>query len=425
MIRPDTATDTAADAAAERPATAEKSATYRSFWRKLDATLAAGSGHPDLTAALDAMLQTLLRDVRHELSIVAGRLYERADGDRYVLRRWYGDNPPDKVGYTVPITYAAVQMLLERGLIIMRESDPGFDRGIEDPLGVTLFAAMTIGEDNRYIMSFSLEGEFDREKTLYLLSAIQHVVGQRIRQQRIADLLEEARRIQLSLLPKSSPAFLQYDIFGRTVPAEAVAGDLYDFIAVSNRILGVAIADASGHGLPAALQARDVIIGLRMGLSEHLKIVSTIERLNRVINRSTLVTRFVSLFYGELEPNGNFIYCNAGHPPPLLLLRGGGFRALDQGGLVLGPDPEARYERGYVCLQPGDTVVLYTDGITEATGPGDEDFGVDRLRRLVADNARLPARALTDRIFREVESFSRRSTPRDDQSVVVLRHPPS
>src|SRR5206468_7596773 len=223
-----------------------------------------------------------------------------------------------------------------------------------------------------------------------------------------------------SLLPKSSPAFLTYDIHGRTVPAETVGGDLYDFIHVSDRILGIALADSSGHGLPAALQARDVITGLRMGITEHLKIVSTIERLNKVINRSTLVTRFVSLFYGEIERNGNFIYCNAGHPPALHY-QDGQFHELDQGGLVLGPDPEARYERGYARVRPSDVIVIYSDGITEATGPGEEDFGLERLRRVIADNHALPARALTDLIFQRVEAFSRRSRPRDDQTIVVLR----
>jgi sigma-B regulation protein RsbU (phosphoserine phosphatase) len=324
----------------------------------------------------------------------------------------------------VPITYAAVQQLIERGLILMRESDPGFDHTIEDPLGVSVFAAMTIGQGNEYLLSFSIEGEFDREKTLYLLSAIQHVIGQKIRQQRFHNIMEEARQIQLSMLPKASPSFLDYDIHGRSVPAEALGGDLYDFIPISDRVLGIAVADSSGHGLPAALQVRDAITGLRMGMAEHLKIVSTIQRLNKVINRSTLSTRFVSLFYGELERNGNFIYCNAGHPPALLY-QDGRFHELGQGGLVLGPDPEARYERGYVLLGPTDAVVIYSDGITEATGPDDEDFGVERLRRIISDNQALPARALVDLIFQKVEAFSRRVRPHDDQTVVVVRHPPA
>ncbi|MEK7283592.1 MAG: PP2C family protein-serine/threonine phosphatase, partial [Acidobacteriota bacterium] len=174
--------------------------------------------------------------------------------------------------------------------------------------------------------------------------------------------------------------------------------------------------------LPAALQARDVITGLRMGMSEHLKIVSTIERLNKVINRSTLVTRFASLFYGELERNGNFIYCNAGHPPALLY-QDGRFQELDQGGLVLGPDPDAHYERGYLRFRPSDVIVIYSDGITEAQSPEGEDFGVPRLQGIIAGHLSLPARGLADLIFQQVEAFSRRSRPRDDQTVVVVRHP--
>ena len=414
--RPRPAPETRSD----RPPSAEKSAIYRSFWRKLDAALSAIEAAPDITGTLDVILKTLLQDFRQELKFVAGRLYEKVDGNRYVLRRWHGDNPPDKLGYTVPITYPAVQLLLERGILILRESDPEFDPSIEDPLGVTVFAAMTLGEDNQYLLSFSLEGEFDRERMLYLLSAIQHVVDQKIRQQRFRDVMEEARLIQTSLLPKASPSFPSYDVYGRSVPAEAVSGDLFDFLPLSDRILGIAVADASGHGLPAALQARDVIIGLRMGIADDLKIVSTIEKLNKVINRSTLATRFVSMFYGEIEKNGNFIYCNAGHPPALLY-QDGSFQELDQGGLVLGPDPGARYERGYVRVEPGSVIVIYTDGITEATDYSDEAFGVDRLKEIIAGDAALPARALVDLIFQRVESFSRRTRPRDDQTVVAVR----
>jgi sigma-B regulation protein RsbU (phosphoserine phosphatase) len=413
--------DAPAGVAQEPTVAGGKSAHYRTFWRKLDAALSI-EGRRDLLANLDAMLQTILRDFGADLGCAAGRLYEKVD-DRYVLRRWYGENQPDRVGYTVPITYAAIQMLLDRGLLIMKEDDPGFDRGIEEPLGVTVFAAMTIGDDDRYILAFSLGGAFDREKTLYLLSAIQHVIGQKIRIRRFDDVMDQARRLQASLLPKGPPTFLHYDIFGRSVPADVVGGDLYDFIPLSDRILGVAVADASGHGLPAALQARDVITGLRMGMSEHLKIVATIERLNRVINRSNLAARFVSLLYGEIEANGNFTYCSAGHPPALLH-QAGEFRELSLGGMVLGPDLDARYERGHEWIRPGDTLILYSDGITEAMNPEGEDFGVDRLKAIVAANGALSARSLADLIFQQVEQFSRRSRPRDDQTVVVIRYPP-
>jgi len=403
--------------------TVERSLQYRSFWRRLDGTLGTIVAQRDVMSTLDAILKTILRDYRDDLNLVAGRLYEKLDEpERYVLRRWYGENPPDRIGYTVPITYQAVALLLERGLLVMKESDPGFDRSIEDPLGVSAFAALTIGEDNGWLLSFSIEGEYDRERLLYLLSAVQHVVAQKIREARFVDVMEEARRIQKALLPNSTPVFHAYELAGRSVAAEVVGGDLFDFIPISDRILAVAVADSSGHGLPAALQARDVITGLRMGVQENLKLISTVEKLNKVINRSTLATRFISLFYGELEKNGNFIYCSAGHPPGLFF-RDGAFALLDQGGMVLGPDPDARYERGYVVMRPGNIVVLYSDGITEAADGKDEQFGLDRMKEIVQANQDLPAKALVDLIFQKVEAFSGRTRPVDDQTVVVMRLP--
>jgi sigma-B regulation protein RsbU (phosphoserine phosphatase) len=159
-----------------------------------------------------------------------------------------------------------------------------------------------------------------------------------------------------------------------------------------------------------------------MGVQENLKIISTMERLNKVINRSTLATRFISLFYGELEKNGNFIYCSAGHPPALFF-RDGGFALLELGGMVLGPDPDARYERGYVVMRPGNVVVIYSDGITEAADANDQQFGMDRLKEIVAANRDLAAKALVDLIFQSVEAFSGRSRPADDQTVLVIRVP--
>jgi sigma-B regulation protein RsbU (phosphoserine phosphatase) len=405
-----------------RPGGVERSLRYRSFWRKLEATLGAIKAKPNVAATLDQIIQVLLRDYRQDLHMVAGRLYEKVDADRYVLRRWHGENTPAKVGYTVPITYPAVQILLDRGLLIMKETDPEFDPQIEDPLGVSAFAAMTVGDENQWLLSFSVEGEYDRERMLYLLSAVQHVVTEKIQQSRFYDALEEARRIQQSLLPKGPPAFHGYEMWGRSVQAEAVGGDLFDFLPLSDRILGIAVADSSGHGLPAALQARDVITGLRMGLSEDLKIVRTMEKLNKVINRSTLATRFISLFYGELEKNGNFIYCSAGHPPALFF-HDGTFHELSLGGMVLGPDPDALYERGYVIMKPGNIIVLYSDGITEATDSSDEAFGLERLKEVVASNADVPAKELVDIIFKAVEAFSRRPNREDDQTVVAIRLP--
>jgi sigma-B regulation protein RsbU (phosphoserine phosphatase) len=234
----------------------------------------------------------------------------------------------------------------------------------------------------------------------------------------------QAREIQLSLLPKVSPSFGDYDVWSRSTPAEEVGGDLYDYLDVSDRILGIAVADSAGHGLPAALQARDAIIGLRMGIEENLRLTATIEKLNSVVSRSTLAARFISLFYGELERDGTLVYTNAGHPPPLVL-RDGLFEELKCGGLILGPDPTARYRRGYTTIAQGTVFLAYTDGITEAAGKDGEMFGVERLKELMASRRWDRAKDLVDAIFEAVDSFSKDRMPDDDQTVTVVLRPSS
>jgi sigma-B regulation protein RsbU (phosphoserine phosphatase) len=182
----------------------------------------------------------------------------------------------------------------------------------------------------------------------------------------------------------------------------------------------VAIADASGHGLPAALQARDVITGMRMGMTENLKIISAMERLNRVIHRSRLSSRFVSLFYGEAESNGNFVYCNAGHPPSLHLHEGN-ISELSFGGLVLGPNPTARYERGFLTLKPGDYVLMYTDGVTEAADPAEREYGLSRLKNLLRKQAGSSAREMVHSVFDDLRRFTAGAPQIDDRTVVVVR----
>ena len=172
---------------------------------------------------------------------------------------------------------------------------------------------------------------------LFSLGVLRYAINQKLRQERMEEVFEQARKIQASILPRRVPVYGAFELYGQSRPMEKVGGDFYDYIPITDKILGLAIADVSGHGLPAALQVRDIYMGLRMGLSRDFKIVRTVERLNTIIHKSTLTSRFVSMFYGELEPNGVFIYVNAGHPPPFHLAANGEVRFLDEGGAVLGP----------------------------------------------------------------------------------------
>src|SRR4029079_5329813 len=120
----------------------------------------------------------------------------------------------------------------------------------------------------------------------------------------------KAAGIQESLLVEEPPDFAGYEIASHSVAAEEVGGDFYDFLVFDDELLGFSIGDASGHGLPAALQVRDVVTGLRMGIEQDLKVGEVLARLNRVIHRSNLSSRFVSVFYGELDSGGNMVYVN-------------------------------------------------------------------------------------------------------------------
>lgn len=390
---------------------------YRNLFRKLEQNLAQIERTDDVVSLLSAILERLVVDFHDDLGLEGGRLYTRRD-EFFVLQAEYPSSG-NHVGYRIPVSYKPVQELLRRGFVLRDAGDPELDLEIERALDVRTFAAIQIGESRQQIISFSLQDSSDREHVIYMLNTIRHAVNLKLRKQRLEDRVAEVREIQLSLLPAAAPQFHDYDIWGASSPAEEVGGDLYDYIAVSDRSLGVAIADSAGHGLPAALQARDAIIGLRMGVEERLRITATIEKLNRVVNRSALATKFISLWYGEIEPNGNLVYCNAGHNPPLLRV-GGQITELRRGGLILGPNPDASYERGYTQMTPGAVLLLYTDGIVEAADSDGEMFGMERLREILSADDWSTARGLVERVFSGVREFSRTDPPLDDQTVVAV-----
>jgi len=197
-----------------------------------------------------------------------------------------------------------------------------------------------------------------------------------------------------------------------------VSGDFYDFIPISDSILGLAIADGSGHGLPAALVVRDIYMGLRMATDRDFKIIRTMEKLNHIIHRGRLTTKFVSLFYGELETGGILIYSNAGHNAPFLLKRNH-VELLKNGGPVLGPTPDAIYNRGFAKLDPGDLLCLYSDGIVEAHDRHDREFGLDRLQRVVKANRARSAQEIGQEVLARVAKWGRAGE--DDRTVVIVK----
>lgn len=255
------------------------------------------------------------------------------------------------------------------------------------------------------------------------LHSLQHAVHQHLQRGELETALEQARAIQRSLLPKEHPSFPGFELFAASVPASDVCGDLFDYVAVDSDALALVVADATGHGFPAALQARDVAMGVRMGVERDLKLTRLVEKLNRIIHRSGLVTRFVSMVFGELEANGNFTYVNAGHPPALLL-GDGGVQELAVGGPLLGPLGDARYKLGFAHVDRGAALALYSDGAVECRGPDGAEFGVEGLAAWLADSRDRPAESSVNDLLDRLRSHRGPGRPlEDDVTVMLVRRP--
>lgn len=398
--------------------------TPKSLFRRVEKTLGTIERGADILATIRNVADHMVRDFREPLGMVGGRIYQLRDNE-YELVHTFGSASSHPVGIRVPRTYAAIEALVDSGVVVMDLAAPGVDPELEARLGThARFAAIAVA-DGEYLVSFDLAPSSGSTEDLRAsLNIVRLAINQKLRQERFEEILQDARRIQSSILPKRVPRYADFDIAGDSRPTEVVGGDFFDYIPLTPELVDLAIADASGHGLPAALQVRDVYVGLRMGLTRDFKISRTIERLNAIINRSKLATKFVSLFVAELETSGNIIYVNAGHVPPFIVRATGEVEFLREGGMVLGVSPEATYLRGFARLHPGDVLVLYTDGITECRHHRtDEEFGLARLVRLVRRHADQPAAEIVSAIFQAAASFAGHAVPDDDQTVVVIRWP--
>ncbi|MEO6259729.1 MAG: PP2C family protein-serine/threonine phosphatase [Thermoanaerobaculia bacterium] len=393
---------------------------YKKLLTQVERTLAQMESAETTRFTIEQIGETIAANFQDQLGITGGRIYECTDDNNYELVGRFGRCHSGVLGIVVPKDYKPIELVIENGAVVMDHDDPGVDPVLEEKLGARRFAAIATGDSHSHILSFDIAPELSREDILFSLNLIRYTMNQRLRADHYQSLIVEAQRIQQSILPQRVPQYEGFDIWGKTVPAEVVSGDFYDFIPLSDSILGLAIADGSGHGLPAALVVRDIYMGLRMATDRDFKIIRTMEKLNHIIHRGRLTTKFVSLFYGELETGGILIYCNAGHNPPFILKeKGSRFEELASNGPVLGPTPDATYNRGFAKLDPGDLLCLYSDGIVEAHNAKDEEFGMERLQRLVKTNRDKSAEEIGREILAKVAKWGR--DDEDDRTVVIVR----
>jgi hypothetical protein len=235
--------------------------------------------------------------------------------------------------------------------------------------------------------------------------------------------LHLARRIQRSFLLTSFPRRPRFEVHAVNLSSKQVSGDFYDVVPAGDRACLLAIADVAGKGVPAALLSSMLQASLRTQALREPSVAAILENINTLVYRSTSVHQFATFFLARLEEDTlRLDFSNAGHNHPVLFRRDGGRELLDRGGVVVGILEDARYEQDGRVLAPGDRLVLYTDGVTEAANPRGELFGEERLYALVDSlPVDLTSEQVTDRILQGVRTHLAGTDAGDDITLMVLR----
>jgi len=289
----------------------------------------------------------------------------------------------------------------------------------------------TVYVDNRIQAGIFTQADLD------LLSAIAYSAAIAIENARLYQLavekgrleseLQVARDVQVSMLPREIPRIHGWEFVARWLPARQVAGDYYDFIPCQDGQLGIVVADVSDKGMPAALFMTLTRSIIRASTDLPISPVEGMVRANRLICEDSTSGMFVTLFYALLDPpNNKMTYVNAGHNPPLFFQTGkrpgqGALSHLERTGMAMGVEAETPYEQKTVSFNPGDFVVFYTDGITDALNPQGQDFGMENLESIVLAEREQSAEHMARALENELQTFIGSAPLFDDSTFVIVR----
>ena len=392
----------------------------KQFYRKMDRLLARIASDGDKGAPLPFIMDDLVASFGDELRFDHGHLYRELFGVFELLHVSSEETIfPARLTEQDP----TVRMVVEHGSFVF-ENAWEIPSWYHSPEGYAReFVALLIDgpPGHRYLMLFTLGTGWIRDEVAFCLNGARFALNYRLKHDAAENEMATAAAIQRSLLPRKAPTFAGWDIAARSEAAEAVGGDLYDFIDLEEELLGLAIGDASGHGLPAALLVRDVLMGIRMGVGINMKMIYTMKKLNRELNRTTFSTRFVSVFYGELHRAGGLLYTNAGHTSGLIITEDS-VTELEPTGPIMGPLPDIPLQRGYAVVPEGAILALYTDGITERVTTEGTPFDTEGLVREIRRNAHRPASDIVSQVFEHVHALEHESDMfEDDMTLVILK----
>jgi serine phosphatase RsbU (regulator of sigma subunit) len=324
------------------------------------------------------------------------------------------------------------------------QSDTRF-RGQQSVIQQRIHSAMVapLWHDDRvlgilYVDNVAAPAPFE-EGDLRLLTLIAHLTAVKVREteqheavergKQLAEELKRAAAMQQALLPPEPVRLGRVTAAGRNLPSFDVGGDYFDFIAAEDGRLALGLGDVAGKGMAAALLMMNLQATVRAQVETGRPLRDVMGRLNRSIHQSVRGQRFVTLFLAQVDPvDGRVTYVNGGHNPPYVVRASGEPEALTAGGLLLGMFPEAEYEEGSAALEPGDLLVAYSDGVTEARAPAKpgeemgEEWGEERLLELLRASRGLRAEEVVERLIGRVREFNGPAQLADDVTVAVIRY---
>lgn len=406
----------------------------------------------DLLALISKVGVALLASVtlNETLEQIVSLVFEAVPADRCMVMMRDDKNPDlkvavarlrDRVGEIgeIRISRSVIDEVVVNGKSVLTsdaQADPRFMGGTVMLQGVRSVLAVPLGVGQNvfgiiYADSPLAEGRFteDHLKVLTTLASVAAIrvenarlMEERIERERLEREQQVASEIQHRFLPAAAPQIAGYELQGISFPCYEIGGDYYDFIERADGKLVVALGDVSGKGTAAALLMSSLHAAVHAQAETHDSLVKTIGAVNRYLVESIPPNRFVTLFYAELDPQkGTLAFLNAGHNPPLIVHAGGTMEQLAAGGLPLGIMANADFREGRTRLHPGDVLVIYSDGVTEAVNPKGEEFGPTRLYEVVARNMDSSAAGIRDRIEAELTKFCQGTPAADDITLVIVK----
>ncbi len=391
------------------------------------------------TLELDPLLKLILQVAAENTRADRGTIYLV---DRHRNEIWSRVAQGEQmIEIRLPMTQGIAGHVASTGEIVSLENvydDPRFDRSTDLRTGYqtkTMLCMPLRNKERDIIGVFQIlnkkNGAFNQQDAVFLDALSTHAAialenarlyQEALEKKRLEGEVSVAREIQQRLLPAKMPEFRGFEFAAKNIPTFKVGGDYYDFLMLPDGRLAFAIGDVSGKGIPAALLMSSLRAGFQTQLREDKSLTSVADKLNRLIFHCTSMSSFITFFFGVIHPRTKYIdYINCGHNPPYVLRQDGSLKDLREGGLVLGMVDDAKFSRGRVVLSPGEMLVSFTDGVTEALNKRDRLFSEKKLEKLILKKRKSRADELMEAVMKAVQKHIGDAPQSDDITMLVIR----